>query len=54
MPKKMSLGRIGTLTLLLGASTVVALHYAAKYGWLAGRTHWVTHKPRDSPHKWYI
>ena len=48
------LARIGALTLLLGASTLVALRYAAKYGWLAGHTHWVTQQLRDDPDKWYL
>jgi len=46
--------RIGTLVLLLGASTLVALRYATKYGWLAGHTHWITHQLRDDPDKWYL
>jgi hypothetical protein len=39
-----SLAKMGTLALLLGVSTLVALRYAAKYGWLAGNTHWLTHR----------
>ena len=48
------LARVGTLTLLLGASTLIALRYAIKYGWLAGNTHWLTHRSGDNPDKWYI
>ena len=49
------LARIGALTLILGASTLVALRYAAKYGWLAGHTHWVYSKLNmDEPKDWYI
>lgn len=51
------LAKIGALTLLLGASTLVALRYAAKYGWLAGHTHWVTQqlRNRDQPDdRWYV
>jgi len=49
------LAKIGALTLLLGASTLVALRYAAKYGWLAGHTHWVTHQIRDqADDRWYV
>lgn len=46
VPKGMSLAKASALTLLLGASTLVALRYAAKYGWLAGTTHWMTYKHR--------
>ena len=36
-------------------STLVALRYAAKYGWLAGHTHWVTHQIRDqADDRWYV
>ena len=49
------LARIGALTLILGASTLVALRYAAKYGWLAGHTHWVYNKLHvDDPKDWYL
>lgn len=50
------LARIGALTLLLGVSTLVALRYAAKYGWLAGHTHWVASKMNmDNPNRdWYL
>ena len=49
------LAKIGALTLLLGASTLVALRYAAKYGWLAGHTHCVTHQIRDqADDRWYV
>ena len=49
-----NLARVGMLALLLGASTLIALRFAVKYGWLAGNTHWLTHKSGDSPNKWYI
>ena len=47
MLKGRSLAKVGMLTLLLGASTLVALRHAVKYGWLAGNTHWLAHKSRD-------
>ena len=50
VPRRPSLVKVGTLTLLLGASALVALRYAARYGWLAGTTHWTTCKPRGG---WY-
>ena len=46
--------KIGTLTLLLGASTVVAIRHAIKYGWLAGNTHWLTHRFKENPNEWYL
>jgi hypothetical protein len=49
-----SLVKVGMLTLLLGASALIALRHAVKYGWLAGNTHWLTHRSRDNPDKWYI
>ena len=54
------LAKVGMLALLLGASTLVALRHAIKYGWLAGNTHWLTHRhwlkhrSGDNPDKWYI
>jgi len=54
VPKRVGLAKMGALALLLGASTLVALRYAAKYGWLAGTRHWATYKPRDAPYRWYI
>ena len=46
--------KVGTLTLLFGASTVVAIRHAIKYGWLAGNTYCLTHRFKENPNKWYL
>ena len=51
--RRKSLAEVGTLMSLLGASILIALRYAIKYGWLAGNTHWLMHRHDGDPDRWY-
>ena len=57
------LGIVVGLGALLGASVVVGIRYAIKYGYIAGQSHWASKRikeeprrpatPRDSIYDWH-
>ena len=42
-----NLGKVVGLGALLGASVVVGIRYAIKYGYIAGQSHWARNRVHD-------